>query len=431
MTSAAILAVMIVLFLVLAIMGFPVGMSVAFSAIIAIALQGRVPMVIAPQRMYNAVSSVTLMAIPFFMLVGNIMERSGITGRLVRFCNALVGWMRGGMCYASVLTGMLMGGVSGSAPADTAALSSILVPSLEELGYPRDFAGALMASSGSIGIIIPPSMPMIVLAGLTGISVGKLFMGGIIPGIFIGLTFIVLCAVLCRIRGYDAGTHPRFSFKEMLLSLKGAFLPLLAPIIIIGGIMSGIFTATESAVIAVVYILVLGMAVYHTIRLSDLPKLFAESVISSANIMLIIAGSSLFAWMLQSNNFGAVIQGAFGSALENSLVVMMIVNIIFFVGGFFLEGTAMQIMFIPILYPIATLVGINPVAFGVTVIVNIALGTLTPPVAVCLYVAASSSHVSVNKIIQQIVPFVLTLAVDVVIFILAPQLITFLPNLMA
>lgn len=242
---------------------------------------------------------------------------------------------------------------------------------------------------------------------------------------------MVACYFICVKKGYDAGARPKFQLVRVAKTFCKAILPLLAPIIIIGGILSGIFTATESAVIAVVYCLFLGIVVYRTIKWSDLPSLFAESVISAANVMLIIAGSSLFAWMLQSNNFGVIIQNLFGSALQNQLFIMLVVNMVFFIGGFFLEGTAMQIMFIPILYPIATLAGINPIAFGVTVIVNIALGTLTPPVAVCLYVAASSAHVPVNSIIKQILPLVCILAVDVLILIMVPSLITWLPSFMA
>ncbi len=431
MTVSFLLIMMIVLFLLLVIFtGIPIAVALGLSSIAELVLQGQVPLMVAPQRIFNGVNSVTLMGIPFFMLVGSIMERSGITQKLIDFANALVGWLRGGLCYVGVLTGILMGGISGSAPADTAALSSIMVPSMERSGYPKEFSAALMASSGTLGIIIPPSMPMIVLASITGISVGKLFMGGIIPGIMIGVTFMVICAVICHVRGYDKDNNKRFSVQPIMNTLPKAILPILAPVIIVGGILTGIVTATESAITAVAYTLILGLFVYRTISIKDLPELFVESVIGAANVMFIIGTSSLFAWILQSNNFQQVIENMFGGAVHNKLWVMFIVNAVFFIGGFFLEGTAMQIMFIPVLQPIIELAGIDPIAFGVTVICNIAIGNLTPPVGVCLYVAANSARAKVDGIIREIMPFVLIALADMAILVVFPQLITFIPNLM-
>lgn len=431
MTVAALLIMMIVLFLALVIFtGIPIAVALGLSSVAELVLQGQVPLMVAPQRIFNGVNSVTLMGIPFFMLVGSIMERSGITQKLIDFANSLVGWLRGGLCYVGVLTGILMGGISGSAPADTAALSSIMVPSMERSGYPKEFSASLMASSGTLGIIIPPSMPMIVLASITGISVGKLFMGGIIPGIMIGITFMFICGITCHIRGYDKDRDKHFSLRLIMKTLPHAILPILAPVIIVGGILTGIVTATESAITAVAYTLILGLFIYRTISIKDLPELFVESVIGASNVMFIIGTSSLFAWILQSNNFQQVIQSMFGSSIQNQIWVMFIVNVVFFIGGFFLEGTAMQIMFIPVLQPIIELAGIDPIAFGVTVICNIAIGNLTPPVGVCLYVAANSARAKVDGIIREIVPFVLMALVDVAILVIFPQLITFIPNMM-
>ena len=317
-----------------------------------------------------------------------------------------------------------------SAPADTAALSSIMVPSMERSGYPREFSAALMAGSGTLGIIIPPSMPMIVLASITGISVGKLFLGGIIPGILIGLSFILLCAVVCLRRGYDKDHKSRLSLKLIGSTFLQAFLPILAPVIIVGGILTGIFTATESAIAAVAYTLFLAIVIYHSISLKDLPKMFVDSIINASNVMFIIGTSSLFAWIMQSNKFQDVILTMFGSSVNNRLWVMFVVNLVFFIGGFFLEGTAMQIMFIPVLYPIVQAAGISPIAFGVTVICNIAIGNLTPPVGVCLYVAANSSGAKVNGIIREIIPFVLVAVLDIVVLVLFPQLIDWIPSMM-
>lgn len=265
------LLVMIIIFLVLAIIGIPIGIAIGVAALAELVMQGTVPLLIAPQRMYAAVNSVTLMGIPFFMLAGTIMERSGITERLINFANALVGSLKGGMCYVSVLTGMLMGGISGSAPADTSALSSLMVPSMEKCGYKREFSAAIMASSGTLGIIIPPSMPMIVLGSITGISVGKLFLGGIIPGIMFGLSFMLVCFFIVTFRRLDQSVRVAFSIRVLAKTFRAALLPMLAPIIIVGGILTGIFTPTESAIAAVAYTLFLGVVVYRTIKIKEEP----------------------------------------------------------------------------------------------------------------------------------------------------------------
>ena len=431
MSVATLLFIMIGLFLILVIFaGTPIAVGLGIAAIVELVLQGQVPLMIAAQRIFNGVNSVTLMGIPFFMLVGSIMERSGITQKLIDFANSLVGWLRGGLCYVGVLTGILMGGISGSAPADTAALSSIMVPSMERSGYPREFSAALMASSGTLGIIIPPSMPMIVMASITGISVGKLFLGGIIPGVMIGVSFMALCAIICIARSYDKDHKSRFSFKLIGKTFVHAFLPILAPVIIVGGILTGILTATESAIAAVAYTLFLSIFIYRTITPKDLPKMFIDSIISASNVMFIIGTSSLFAWIMQSNNFQQVILGLFGDSVNNRYWVMFVVNLVFFIGGFFLEGTAMQIMFMPVLFPIIQAAGISPIAFGVTVIVNIAIGNLTPPVGVCLYVAANSARAKVEGIIKEIIPFVGVALLDIVILVIFPQLIDWIPSMM-
>lgn len=431
MSVSFLLFFMIFLFLFLVVFcGTPIAVGLGIAAIAELVMQGQVPLMIAAQRIYNGVNSVTLMGIPFFMLVGSIMERSGITQKLIDFANSLVGWLRGGLCYVGVLTGILMGGISGSAPADTAALSSIMVPSMERSGYPREFSAALMAGSGTLGIVIPPSMPMIVLASITGISVGKLFLGGIIPGIMIGLSFIILCAVTCAVRGYDKGHKSKPSLKLIGKTFIHAILPIMAPVIIVGGILTGIFTATESAIAAVAYTMFISLFVYRSISPKDLPEMFVDSIISASNVMFIIGTSSLFAWIMQSNKFQDVILSMFGSSVNSRLWVMFVVNLVFFIGGFFLEGTAMQIMFIPVLYPVVEAAGISPIAFGVTVICNIAIGNLTPPVGVCLYVAANSARAKVEGIIKEILPFVLVAVIDIVILVVFPQLIDWIPCIM-
>jgi C4-dicarboxylate transporter DctM subunit len=391
--------------------------------------EGRVPLLIVPQKLLVAVDNFPLIAIPSFMLVGAIMDRSGITWRLVNFANALLGWVRGGLSYASVLTGMLMGGISGSSVADTSALSGIMIPSMTKSGYPGHFAGALQAAAGCIGIIIPPSIPMIVLGSITNISVGKLFLGGVIPGILCGFFLIAASAVVCVRRGYGTVIAEGFSLRALVHSGRDAVLPIIAPTIIIGGIVFGIFTPTESSVVAVVYTLFLGMVVYRSIGIRDLPTILLDATISAANVMLIIGTSCLFSWFLTANNFMDYVSAVFLGVSKNPLIVMILINIILFIAGMFFEGTAIMIMFVPILLPIAVSVGIDPVAFGVTTVINIAIGTLTPPVGVCLFVASSVGRLEFEKVARSAVPFVVALFVVLVLTLVWPDMITIIPNM--
>ncbi|KIL43152.1 TRAP transporter large permease [Jeotgalibacillus campisalis] len=416
-------------FFVLLILGVPVGIALGVSSIIVILWEGMVPLVLFPQKMFVSMNSFTLLAIPFFMLTGVIMDKSGLTQRLVNFADSIIGWTKGGMSYVSVTSGMMMGGISGSAPADTAALSSVMTPSMVKLGYPARFAAALQAASGSIGIIIPPSIPMVVLGGIAGISVGKLFLGGIIPGILIGVLFMVASRIICSRNNYGETKSNSFSGSYFIDSLKKAILPLFAPIIIVGGILTGVFTPTESSVIAVVYTLVLGIFIYKSIKLRDLPSIFMEAIISSGNVMLIIAASSLFSWILVSHNFPQTLSSLITSVSDSPFFIILVINLIFIVGGMFIEGLALLIMFVPILLPIALAAGMDPVVFGVMIVINIAIGTLTPPVGVCLFVACSAAGVKLDHAMKSAIPFVLVLCFALILIVVFPSIVTVIPNL--
>jgi C4-dicarboxylate transporter, DctM subunit len=423
------ITLLFIAFFVLLILGVPVGISLGVASIITILWEGMVPLVLIPQKMFVSMNSFTLLAIPFFMLTGVIMDKSGLTQRLVNFADSIIGWTKGGMSYVSVTSGMMMGGISGSAPADTAALSSVMTPSMVKLGYPARFAAALQAASGSIGIIIPPSIPMVVLGGIASISVGKLFLGGIIPGILIGILFMVASRIICIKKNYGVTQSNSFSFSYFIDSFKKAILPLFAPIIIVGGILTGVFTPTESSIIAVVYTLILGLFVYKSIKLRDLSSIFMEAVISSGNVLLIIAASSLFSWILVSHNFPQILSGLITSVSDSPFFIILVINLIFIIGGMFIEGLALLIMFVPILLPIALSTGMDPIVFGVMIVINIAIGTLTPPVGVCLFVACSSSGVKIEHAMKSAIPYVLLLCLALVLIVLFPSLVTFIPNL--
>jgi C4-dicarboxylate transporter, DctM subunit len=424
-----VIALLFITFFLLLIIGIPVGISLGVSAIFIIVWEGTIPLLVIPQKMFISMNSFTLLAIPFFMLTGVIMDKSGLTQRLVNFADSIIGWTKGGMSYVSVTSGMLMGGISGSAPADTAALSSVMTPSMVKMGYPARFAAALQAASGSIGIIIPPSIPMVVLGGIASISVGKLFLGGIIPGLLIGVLLMVVSGIICTKYKYGVSKTNSFSFRYFTDSFKKAILPLFAPIIIVGGILTGVFTPTESSVIAVVYTLILGLIVYKSIKIRQLPKIFMEAIVSSGNVLLIISASSLFSWILVSHNFPQLLSDLITSVSDSPIFIIFVINIIFILGGMFIEGLALLIMFVPILLPIAMSAGMDPIVFGVMIVINIAIGTLTPPVGVCLFVACSSSGVKLDHAMKSAIPFVLVLCFALVLVVLFPSLVTFIPSL--
>ncbi|WP_113929177.1 TRAP transporter large permease [Bacillus sp. P14.5] len=423
------IALLFIAFFLLLIVGVPVGISLGVAAIVTILWEGTVPLLVIPQKMFISMNSFTLLAIPFFMLTGVIMDKSGLTQRLVNFADSIIGWTKGGMSYVSVTSGMMMGGISGSAPADTAALSSVMTPSMVKMGYPARFAAALQAASGSIGIIIPPSIPMVVLGGIASISVGKLFLGGIIPGLLIGVLLMVVSGVICNRYGYGVGNAKSFSIKYFADSFKKAILPLFAPIIIVGGILTGVFTPTESSVIAVVYTLILGLVVYKSIKIRELPSIFMEAIVTSGNVLLIIAASSLFSWILVSHNFPQILSDLITSVSDSPFFIILVINLIFIIGGMFIEGLALLIMFVPILLPIALAAGMDPLVFGVMIVINIAIGTLTPPVGVCLFVACSASGVKLDHAMKSAIPFVLVLCFVLVLVVMFPELVTFIPNL--
>jgi C4-dicarboxylate transporter, DctM subunit len=422
------ISLLFIVFFILLLLGVPIAVSMGIASIVTLIYENPMLLLVVPQKFFMSINSFTLLAVPFFMLTGVIMDKSGLTNRLVHFADSLVGWLKGGMSYVSVLAGMLMGGISGSAPADTAALSSVMIPSMVKMGYSARFAAALQAAAGSIGIIIPPSVPMVVLGGITSISVGALFLGGIIPGLMIGLMLIIVSAIICNTTKMNVHDTKNFSIKYVGESFRKAILTLVAPVIIIGGILTGIFTPTESSVIAVVYTLILGLVIYKSIKITNLKEIFVEAVLSSANVMFIVAASALFSWILIRNNFPQIMSDLIFGVSNSPAFILFISNLIFFIGGMFIEGLALMIMFVPILLPISTSVGIDPIVFGIMTVVNIAIGTLTPPVGVCLYVASSAAKIKFDEAAKSVVPFVFVMLVALVLIVAFPALITFIPK---
>ncbi len=416
MTAEILLVTLLVLFLI----DTPIAVAIGAASVAAIALQGDFPLQMVSQRLFSGADSFHLLAVPLFMFAGTIMEAGGISRRLIEFATALVGWLPGGMAAVAVVSAMFFAGISGSAAADTAAVGSIMIPAMKKSGYRSDFAAAVQASGGSIGIIIPPSIPMIIFGFLTGASVGRLFTAGILPGIMIGLSLIVVSSLVSRRQGY--GAQVCFSAAEVLRTGRRAVLALGAPVIILGGILSGIFTATESAAAAVVYGLVVGMLVYRQIGPGDLPRLFVGGSITAAIVMFIIACASVFSWLAAIEEIPARLAGGLLALSDNRIVLLLLVNLVLLVAGTFVETTAALILLVPMIMTLLPALGIEAIQLGVIVVTNLAIGMLTPPMGICLIVSSSISGDRLGPVCRQVVPFLLVLLVDLAVIAYWPPL---------
>ncbi len=421
--------ILLVTLLVLFVVNTPIGIAIGVAAIVGIVAQGTFPLMMVVQRMFAGMDSFHLMAVPLFMFTGVIMEAGGISRRIIDFANALVGWLPGGLAAVTVMSAMFFAGISGSAAADAAAVGAILIPAMKQSGYESDFAAAVQAAGGSIGVIIPPSIPMIIFGFLTGASIGRLFAAGILPGILIGLSLIAVATLISRRHGYVA--TKAFSIGEVGRTFQRAILALGAPAIILGGILFGIFTATESAAVAVVYALAVGMGVYRQIGLDDLPRLFREGAVMSAIVMFIISTASVFSWIAAIEDIPARLAGLLLSLTSEPVYLLLLINLILLIAGTFVETTASLILLVPMITAMQPALGIDLIQLGVIVVTNLAIGMLTPPMGICLIVSSSISGDSLMAISRRIVPFLLILLVDLLIICFYPPLTMWMANLIA
>jgi C4-dicarboxylate transporter DctM subunit len=368
------------------------------------------------------------MAVPLFMYAGLIMEKGGISRRLIDLANSLVGWLPGGLAAVTIVSAMFFAGISGSAAADTAAVGALLIPAMKKSGYDGDFAAAVQASGGSIGVIIPPSIPMIIFGFLTGASIGRLFAAGIMPGLMIGLSLIVVSTLLSKKYGYRAAAD--FSWRSVWLSLLRSILALGAPVIILGGILGGIFTATESAAAAVFYCLVVGTCIYREMGLKDLAPIFIEGSVIAAIVMFIISCASIFSWVAAIEDIPARLGSGLLSVSDNPIILLLLINLILLIAGTFVETTAALILLVPMILSLLPSLGIDLVQLGVIVVTNLAIGMLTPPMGICLIVSGTLSGSSIGAVSRRIVPFLLILLVDLVIITFWAPLTMWLPGLL-
>ncbi|MCX7786420.1 MAG: TRAP transporter large permease [Spirochaetes bacterium] len=421
---AAVLFCSLFLFFIL---NIPIAVALGLASMVAVLVSG-MPLTVLIQRMVTSNDSFPLMAIPFFMLAGTIMTYGGVSKRLVAFADSIVGWMTGGLGLVSSLSGMFFSAISGSSAATTAAVGTVLFPEMEKRKYDRTFSAAILAAAGETGIIIPPSVVMVVYGVIAGCSIGDLFLGGFGPGILMGTSMCFLIYFASKKRGYTG--NPFTGFKNVLKSFWGALWGLLMPLIILGGIYGGIFTPTEAAAIAVVYGLIVGFFVYKDLKVSHLPKIFEKSIVATAVVMLIMNTAGLFSWLITREQIPVMLANYFVSISRSSLAFLMLVNVLLLIAGMFLNASAAVTILAPILVPIATSFGIDPVFFGVLMTCNLAIGCLTPPVGVDLFVASTISGVSMAKISKAIIPFILILVLDLILITYIPEITMWLPSIL-
>ena len=396
-----------------------VAVSIGLASIFGIQASG-VNMLISVKEMFSSINKFPLAAIPFFILAGNLMETGGISRRLVDFAKSIVGGVQGGLPMTCVLTCMIFAAVSGSSVATTFAIGAILIPALIKHGYPTGYAAALQATSAELGVIIPPSIPMILYGVSAEVSIGELFIAGFGPGIFIGLALMLFVHLYCRWKGWGKNDGDgRLSFGKATLKASWA---LLMPVIILGGIYGGIFTPTEASAVAVFYALIVGMVIYREIKIPDLYVILRKSVLSSAVIMFIIANAGLFAFLITRAGVPDEIGRYLEATLQSPMLFLLGVNAALFVIGMFIETSAAIIVLAPILVPVAIHFGVDPVHFGLIMVVNLALGMITPPFGVNLFAACTVGKISLDRIIPYLIPFVLVIVACLMVVTYVPQL---------
>lgn len=420
-------ALLFISMIILLIVGVPIAFVLCGSSIIAILSTGDIHNAIVIQRMFSGSGSFTLLAIPFFVLAGNLMSSGGISKRLVNLCNSLFGHISGGLAMVAIITCAFFAAISGSSAATAAAVGTIIIPEMLKHKYDKDFAGATVASSAELGVIIPPSIGLIQYGVATGTSISDLFMAGFLPGIFICLVLCVVVHFLCKKQGFEPSE--KATRQEKIQAFKDAILAILMPVIILGGIYSGVFTPTEAAVIAVFYGLIVGVFVYKEIKLSDIPRILTDSAITMSTVLLIMSASTIFGWILTKLQIPQAVAKGFLGISASKYVFLLLVNVLLLFIGMFCEAGAAMVILAPLLAPVAQTLGIDLVHFGIIMMANLAIGMMTPPVGVNLYVVCDTAKVKIEGMFPYLVKYFLALVAGVLIITYVPQLSLLLVNL--
>jgi C4-dicarboxylate transporter DctM subunit len=410
-------------------LGVPIAVAMGLTAVGTFVFLGEtfvLPML--AQRMYSATTGFTLLAIPFFILAGNLMNSGGITHRVFRFAQALVGHFRGGLGHVNVVSSMIFSGMSGAAVADAAGLGLVELEAMKKSGYDLPFSAAITAASSTIGPVVPPSIPFVIYDSITGESVGRLFLAGCLPGVMMGLAMMVAVYFVSKERRYPKET--RATLRELLVSGKESFFAICMPVLIIGGILGGIFTPTEAAVIASLYALVLGLVVYREITVRDLPRIIWETITQSVKVLFIIASAGFLGWLLIHQQIPQQVITGLTALSSTRWILLLIIIAILLILGCFLEGIAVLVITIPVFMPLIERFGIDPIQFGVIMILCSMLGLLTPPVGMCLYAVSSISGVSVGRLSRELWPYLLGIFIVLLLITYIPSLSLVMPDLL-
>ncbi|HIV74611.1 MAG TPA: TRAP transporter large permease [Candidatus Pseudogracilibacillus intestinigallinarum] len=419
----------IVVFIILLIIGVPISLVLAITSLCYLFITGDLTLLeTLPKKMYSGLDNFGLLAIPLFMLAGELMNYGGITTRLISFAKVLIGHFRGGLAYVAIVANMFLASILGSANAQAAMMSKVMVPEMEKEGYRRDFSSALTLASSIVAPVIPPSMLFIIYGTLTGASIGKLFLAGIIPGILIGVGFIIVIGFMNRKQNYPKAE--KATMKEIMQSFLNVLPALLIPFIIIYGILSGIFTPTESAAVACIIAMIIGFS-YKQLKIAYLPKIFINTVINTAVITFLIVAANMFGFIIAYEQIPQTLANMMLSISENPFVFLLLVNILLLLLGTVLDGIAALIILVPVLTPLLGTYGIDPVHFGVIITINLTIGLLTPPVGTGLFIVSSVAKVSIENLVKAILPFLLVSILMLLILTYWEDAVLFIPNLMS
>lgn len=417
-------------FIITALAGFPIWVVLASSCFVAISAASSTPMLVVAQRMFTSVDSFPLLAIPLFMVAGSLMEGGGISKRLINFCNSLLGSFTGGLAMVAILTCMLFAAISGSGPATVAAIGGIMIPEMVKAGYSKPFAAALMSVAGAIGVIIPPSLPMVNYGIAGSVSISTLFAAGFGPGILVGVALIIVAYFSAKKNGYGLAAKTRFSWRNVAISFKEAFFALMMPFIVLGGIYGGVFTPTEAAAVAAIYGFVAGTFIYKELKLKDLPTLLMNAGKSTAMVMVIVAAASSFGWILTSARIPDAIAAFLISLSESKYVILLLINLFLLIVGCLMDVTASIIILTPIFMPIVNQFGINPVHFGIIMTVNLAIGMSTPPLGVNLFVSCGIAKISIEENAKAMIKFLIANLVALLLIVFFEPISLIIPQLM-
>lgn len=417
--------IVIIALLVLSILGIPIYLSLGIGTLVALNMAD-MPFIVLPQKLFAGMNSSSLLAIPFFMLAGNIMSRS-ITGKLIDISNALIGWIKGSLAVVTVVSSALFGAISGSGVATASAVGGTTIPAMKEEGYPDHFAAAISGISSILGPIIPPSITLIVYASITDLSVSKLFVGSVIPGILMSVGLILYA--LFYGKKNDLPAHKKKTAKEVALIFKDGIWALLMPVIILGGIFGGVFTPTESAAVAVVYALFVSLFVYKDMTFKDIPSVFVEGAISTTTILMLVGISKSSGYVITTSGLPHQVLEVFSSFTNSKIVILLLLNILFLVIGMLMEANAAIIMMTPILLPLLSAFGIDPLQFGIMMSFNLCIGLITPPVGICLLMTNQIAEASFVKTLKSVLPMLIIGGLVLMLVTYIPQVTTFLPQL--